>query len=64
MGNHDFDLRHSVPTAEHINEDISFDTLLDQGYLRIDMEEVHGETSRDYKNMSEVVETIREEEQL
>lgn len=51
-------------TSCHRQFDCSFQELLDRGYIEIDVTELTEKTTKDYKNLSEVIKLIRNEEEL
>lgn len=46
-----------------IDNNISFQSLLDKGLIEIDISEISSKTSKDYINMSEAIDQIRKEEE-
>lgn len=45
-----------------IDDNVSFQSLLDKGLIEIDISEISSKTSKDYINMSEVIDQVRKEE--
>lgn len=52
----------SRTAQEYFNDDVSVQYLFDQGVLEVDLTEDTSKTSKDYKNLSEVISEIRIEE--
>jgi hypothetical protein len=46
-----------------MENDVSFQGLLDKGLIEIDLSEISSKTSKDYVNMSEIIDQIRKEEE-
>lgn len=52
-------------TSQYIQQsDVTFDSLLDTGLIELDLIEDVSKTTKDYKNMSEVISEIRQEEEF
>lgn len=57
-----FSRYNTTQRQEPFNKIVSFADLEDEGIITLDVEEVVGESSRDYRNLDSVISDIREEE--